>query len=211
MIRIINEKEPVQPWSPCQFPPVDHRHRPGSHQQSQCLLWDFQRNWLHSLWSRSIADKVFLTFWINWNTGGTGPCIAIFNRQSTSFIYRFQWQSLAKRGVEAGKSCLVFDKVSLKAFLLVNQQCIAMELHHIGHWHWWTLNNIHEHEPWVNLWHTENYIAHALDDFNSREFLKNLFRKHRDLKVGYTIMIIIIIILISTTHWSLRKDNKIFI
>ena len=40
---IIHQSGPAQPRSPCELPPADHPHRPGSHQQSCCPLSNFQK------------------------------------------------------------------------------------------------------------------------------------------------------------------------
>ena len=37
------KRGPVQPRSPCELPPADHPHTPGSHQQSCCPLSNFQK------------------------------------------------------------------------------------------------------------------------------------------------------------------------
>ena len=53
----------TQPRSPCALPTDGHLHKPGSHRKSHGRLWGFERQCSHYLWSRSIADKAFLTFW----------------------------------------------------------------------------------------------------------------------------------------------------
>ena len=56
---LINERGPVQPRSPCELHPVDHSHRPGSHQQSRFCCSNLQSSTLPLILVKHIIWKIW--------------------------------------------------------------------------------------------------------------------------------------------------------